>query len=368
MKYLRRLFLVATVLGIFIFGSLFLFITKCYFSQKHFHPVNTALPVEVQKAITEIPDYTRPEVSTYLTFTEWYLVFNPQEYASFISQERPSQFPYFTSIAQAWSGYCEMCGIAQANYSFNAGNHLMISVIATSFAAEYFIKGIWENSLGRLTETLAEGKRTEEEDYAAEVAKAYGDFIPTEPWFAFPFSKCFKELWKSTSLWGPNPIRKWERKLFLSLEYGIKTLYAKLILSASHAVYGIADTEVYATILTPSDSLFNHKSFRKIKTIGNEYTVISLPHYQGFTDLVPLLAHEGLHFIEVAGNNEILVTAIAPNNWEGKLSYGNLLFTQPMAIAKNGKRYLIQAPIQNLSPLILDLEAQHFRIEHLFDY
>jgi len=35
-----------------------------------------------------------------------------------------------------------------------------------------------------------------------------------------------KEFWKETPLWGKHPIRKWERKFILSIDYGLEALYA----------------------------------------------------------------------------------------------------------------------------------------------
>src|SRR5829696_8112744 len=43
---------------------------------------------------TAAPAYARLEDQTYLTLPEWYIVYSADEYAAFLANDRPSQFPY----------------------------------------------------------------------------------------------------------------------------------------------------------------------------------------------------------------------------------------------------------------------------------
>ena len=369
-RLLRKVFKVLGILiavffcGFLLFGLVFHL--ECRSAQPNFRPAGQEIPARFQEAENGIQDYRRPEASTYLTFPEWYLVFNPQEYGRFIAERRPSDFPYFASIGQFWCGYCEVYGIANKHYPFNAGDQLMEAVIGTSFSAEYAGKGAWENTIGRLAE-WAGGTKTEEDAYAARVAQEYGSFVPTDPWYEFPFGNRLAGLWKGTSLFGPHLARKWERKTFLSLEYGIKALYAALIRLGTHAVYGVADTEIYAAVQDAPESLFQDRRVRKKKDLGNGCYLITLPHYQGFTDTAPSLARQGVQFVDLAGNGEILLTAIAPPGWKYDLSDGRLLFTMNM-MTSAGKRIAVQAPTRSLSKILNQLEAEKVELEHLFDY
>lgn len=349
-------------------GILFIiaFNLKCGSAQPNFKPSNNQIPVEIKTAEDTIENYKRPEESTYLTFPEWYLVFNPQEYGKFIAENKPSGFPYFASIGQFWGSYCQVYGITKRNYPFNGGVQLMESVIGTSFSVEYAAKGVWENTIGRISEWLG-GTQTEEDAYAAQVAKEYGNFIPTDPWYQFPFAHKLGGLWTDTSFFGPHILRKFERKIFLTLEYGVKTIYAGIIKAATHSIYGIADTEIYASVQNAPDDIFQDPRVRKIKDFGNQTYLITVPHYQGFTDTVPSLAQQGVRFIDIAGNDEILLTAIAPQNWNYNLNDGALLFTMN-TITISDKRIALQAPTKSLGKIIVELENQGVKIEHLYDY
>lgn len=360
--------IIGLVLFSLVFTAIFIavFDARCSLAQPNFRTIHDQIPAEFKVVENGIKDYSRAEESTYLTFPEWYLVFNPQEYGKFIGENKPSGFPYFKSIGQFWGGYCQVYGITKRNYPFNAGDHLMEAVIGTSFSVEYVVKGVWENTIGRISEWVS-GSQTEEDMYAAKVAQEYGAFIPTNPWYQFPYGEKFVGLWTGTPFFGSHFLRKFERKVFLSLEYGIKTGYALLIKIGTHAVYGVADTEIYVAVKNAPESIFQDTRIHKIKNLGNGSYIITVPHYQGFTDTIPVLAREGVEFIDFAGNNEILVTAIAPQNWNSDLKNGAILFTMDMVTSLE-KRIAIQAPTKSLGPMLVQLEAEGVKIEHLYDY
>ncbi|MES2213546.1 MAG: hypothetical protein V4473_01745 [Patescibacteria group bacterium] len=364
-KIVVGLFLFFLIVGIILAVS---FNARCSSVQPNFKTINDQIPEQIKIAENNIQNYSRTEETTYLSFPEWYLVFNPQEYGIYIGAHKPSEFPYFTSIHQFWSGYCDVYGITKKNYPFNGGDHLTEVVIGTSFTVEYGIKGAWENTVGRISEWTADGEQTEEDFFAAKVAQDYGNFIPTKPWYEFPFGQRFGQLWTQTPFFGQHFLRKIERKIFLSFEYGMKSVYALVIRVATHAVYGVADTEVYVSATHVPDSIFQNPQIRMVSDLGNDKYIIAVPHYQGFTDTVPGLAMKGLLFVDIAGNDEILVTAVAPQSWKFDLPDGSLLFTMNMMTDDSQKRIVLQVPVRSLGQILIQLKTEEVRIEHLYDY
>jgi hypothetical protein len=199
------------------------------------------------------------------------------------------------------------------------------------------------------------------------VAQEYGNFIPTAPWYDFPFGDKFIGLWADTQIFGPHWIRKIERKVFLSLEYGIKSVYALLIRIGTHAVYGTSDTEIYIAAKNVPQSVFSNPHVKKVKDLGNSSYLLSVPHYQGFTDTIPVLAEQGVTFVDFAGNDEILLTVIAPQNWEAPIQNGTVIFTINTT-TNTSKRVGIQAPVRTLHTLLQQLKVEGVAIEHLYDY
>ena len=363
--------IIAFVIVFLITYILFLALTfeiKCKDNTQVIFGKESFLSPEIIKLKESIKDYNQTEESTYLTLPEWYTVYSYQEYADFISKNRPSKFPYFSSIGQFWSSYCHVYGLTRTKYPFNAGNHLMLSVVGTSFSAEYAIKGLYEKTFGRLTEWLS-SYETEEDKYNGKIATDYGNFIPTEPWYEYPFGKSFIGLWKDTKLFGPHILRKVERKFILSLEYSVKTVYAWLIKLGTHSVYGAPVAQDYLLVENFSKSFFvEEPRIHEIKKINSQSFIISVPHYQGFSDTIPWLARRGVKFVDISGNDEIMLTAIVPQDWNYNLGTGQLLFSMKILTDPNIKRIVVKTPVKSLGYVLTDLDTSGAKIEHIYDY
>ena len=77
------------------------------------------------------PEHRRGPEQTFLTVPEWFLVFSPEEYARFLRDNPPSEFPFFGEIGQFWQSYHAVTE-ATADQPFNAGYHVMVSVMLPS--------------------------------------------------------------------------------------------------------------------------------------------------------------------------------------------------------------------------------------------
>jgi hypothetical protein len=323
-------------------------------------------PAAFTQAIARQADARRPEDQTYLTFPEWYIVYSADEYAAFIADHPPSRFPYFRSIGQFWSSYYDVCAVTRQQYQFNAGYHLSLVVIGSSFTVENTLRGIYENTVGRVTEWISHGGATDEDAYARIVARDYGAFIHTVPWYEFPFGPKLSGLWSTTPAIGPNLIRKWERRFALSVEYGAKAAYGGLIRQGTQSVYATEDLTILAWIRADERQLVNQPDVAILARAGQDL-LVSLPRYEAFTQLVPRLA-EGVEFVQIAGNDEILVTLITPREWDYNGSDGTLLFSTPILTEPTQKRVALNAPVAALSALLRTLSDSDVELEHLYDY
>jgi hypothetical protein len=64
-------------------------------------------------------DQRRGVEQTFLTFPEWYLVHSPAEYATFVAQHPPHDFPFMGRAGQLWSSYAAHSSNAQGCQSTN---------------------------------------------------------------------------------------------------------------------------------------------------------------------------------------------------------------------------------------------------------
>lgn len=311
-----------------------------------------------------IPGYARGEDDTFLTYAEWYIVWSYREKAAWQRTHSPSTFPYFGAIRQYWSGYCCSYGVVRGRYPFNFGDHLMLAVIGTSFTVEYALKGAYESTVGRLTEWIAGGQPTEEDSYAAQVAQAYGDFVENRPFYEFSFASALQGLWSSTPLWGTHALRKWERKLWLTLDFSIEALYCGMITMASHAAYGVEDDFTYAVIdQAPQTLLSRLGSIRVVQVQGSGAHVVRIPRYQKFTQSAGELLSGQARFIEIAGNRQIMITAVITNDLTARYRDSEVLFSSPILTDPSLKRVAIRVPVASLDAL-----AARLPIEHIYDY
>lgn len=344
------------------------FALKCVPPSAEPKPVPSAA-LERRKLTAGLPDYARPEGDSFLTYPEWYIVWSYQEKADYQERHLPSGFAYLGAIGQYWSSYCRMNRLTRGRYPFDAGDHLMLWVIGTSFTMEYLLKGAYENTLGRVSEWLSSHEAVEEDAYAYRVARRYADFVHVRPFYEFSFLRAFSGLWKETRGWGPHPLRKWERRIWLGFDYAFEAFYCELIERATHLVYGIEGVDTFAWIENAGDSVFvENPRVRKVKVLGGHAYLVAIPRYQEFTTTVARLAQRGVRLTEVAGNDEIVVSALVPRAAAYDLAGATLLFATDVLTQPEWQRLVLSAPVPSLPAVLTALQRRGAQLEHLYDY
>jgi hypothetical protein len=336
-------------------------------TQSQLVPIRYSITMPMRVPPRTPAEYRRAPENTFLTFPEWFLVYSPDEYADFIAKQPPSDFPYLGHIGQFWQGYWAMYQATKDDYPFNADYHVMVIVIGTSTTVEYGLKWAYETTVGRVTETNA---RAAEDILAAKVARDYVDFLDKEPWYKFDFVGPLKRLWTDTGFWGPDPLRKWERKYFLTSEYAAKAGYAWVIKVLSESSYGV-ESEETAVILERWPELMDKSYFEKLKVLTKNpdgSVLVSLPRYQAFAAYARALAiHNQAEFVEIAGNRgRILVSAIVPNDFAD--SSFHLVMTQPILTRPGKRRIVFTVLVAELSATIRKLNGPTVHLEHIYDY
>jgi hypothetical protein len=321
----------------------------------------------LRTAIQKIPDYYRPESKTYLTLPEWYIVYSTDEYGAFLQNNRAGEFPHFKAVGQYWQSYAEVCREIRGRYPFNGDSQFTLAFIGLSFTAENMLKGAYEGTLGRLTEWVSSETPTEEEVFAAQVAEEYGAFMHMTPWYFFPFSEKLQELWQ-ISLWGPDPLRKWERKLALTFEYGGKILYAGFTNLGAQAAYGGADVEkVYAVTSGVTDAMLT-PDLEIVEQTG-DLQLARITRFEVFSAIVPAITAEGAQLVEVAGNDEILFTLIGSPDVDYNFEHGAYLFDLPILTQPGLTRVAIKVPVADIGLFLQELQGNDtLQFEHMYDY
>ncbi len=333
-------------------------------------PTQATEPSVDGDAVVTPEEHRRGAEQTFLTYPEWFLVHSPAEYAAFIKDHRPSEFPYLGHVRQFWQGYRAVYRETREKYPFNAGYHVMVMVIGVSTTVEYTIKSAYEVLIGRLTELLRGDGMTEEDEFAAKVAQDYVDFIRGTPWYEFDFSGRLKGLWSETSFWGPDPIRKWERKYALTTEYAVKAMYGWLIGKATKMGYE-PPKPVTAIVVDPLPFGIRDRlpEIELLKALDEGRQLITVPRYAAFNIYVSGLAAEGVNIYEVAGNRSvILVSLLVPSDSGLESGDYDVMLEQPILTRPGEKRLVLKIPVAQLSRSLNEFRRQNFQIEHVYDF
>jgi len=323
----------------------------------------------IQQYLESLDGYKKGEEQTFLTLPEWYLVFNPNEYADFLRQgNNPSDFPFLASIDEYWTLYDRAKALTSGLYPANSEYQVMLWVIGVSTTAEFIAKGAYENTIGRLTRWMKSAD-TPEDLLIQEAHSAYGDLIYYEPWYVFPFSSYVGRIWSDTPFFGDNFIRKLERKLMFTGEFGFKALYAKLIGFGATTAYEASDGLVTMHIVADIDSLPDiDPRISVLHDFGDGDLVVTVPRWGGFSEVVPKLAAAGARFVEISGNDEIVVTGVHSEDSKRLPEHTRLLFDS-MVISPIGRRrsvYVVR--IEHLADALESFKPNGVKLEHVFDF
>ena len=339
-------------------------------------PVAAELAPAVKDSLALRPGYRRDEGQTFLTHPEWYIVYSSEEYAAYLEQQLPTEFPYLASIGQYWVNYREANALTHG-YPASTGYQVMLWVIGTSYSAELALKAAYENTIGRFSGWTAGHALSDEDHYAHEVAADYGRFIHIRPWYEFAFWPRLAAVWTDQSWWGPHLIRKWERKLFLTAEYGVKAFYAAGITAATHAAYAPEDDRMQLVVTglhagrSCSDTTSPAGDLCVLDQLDAVHTLIATKRYDDFRDAMQRLARQDstVGIREIAGNDDILLTGIAPAQWDASRLSGIAVYALPLATDATRERVAVRVKVPQLLPLLRQLEAPGgLVVDHIYDY
>jgi hypothetical protein len=326
--------------------------------------------VTAQGAESPIPEDQRRSVEqTFLTFPEWFLVHSPAEYAVLVKTRPAHDFPFISHTHQLWSSYASVIAEQmREKYPLNAGYHVMICVIATSTTIEYALRWVYENTLGRISWMTASGL-TDEDRYGAVVAQDYVNFIRKEPWYLYDFWSKLQGLWSTTPAWGPDIIRKWERRYALSTEFLIKAAYAKLIEAATRTAYTPVLMTTQVVVDHAPSSIPANSNMKILHVLPDGRAVMELPRYFDFRIAASQLAQSGSKLVDIAGNSSvILVTVWTEDNANLQVDGARVLFEQPLITMPGHKRFGLVLPVSGLSDFLMTASQKGVTVEHVYDY
>ena len=314
-----------------------------------------------------LPGYARTESLTYLGLPERSVMFSADDYAAVVTQRPPAAFPYARSVRQFWGYYAAACSVTKRSYPFTASHHIMLGVVGAGFTVEQTLEGVYENTIGRLTSWLS-STDTAEDAYARRTAKEYGAFMRTGHWYDFPFGVRLTALWRETPLRGSGQIRKIERRLFLTAHYAAKAAFGWIVDKAAGAPVAPADARIYARIDHAPITAFEDARVKQVKPLGGGVHLVTLPRHEEFTKAVTALTARGVRFLDIAGNDEILITALGRAGMPAEPPGARFVASAPVLSDPTMRRFAFSVPVQSIREVSAYLARERGAIERFFDY
>ena len=323
--------------------------------------------VSVTTSARIAPAAQRPEVNSYLSYPEWYIVHAYEDFASVLATHDEYAFGYLASIGGFWACFCSLNRLVSGRAATPLDTKVMLYTIGVSFTGELALKGLYETTIGYLTVALRGDERTAEDRFARTVAEDYARFLRQTPWYVYPFGATLVRFWQETPISGSHMLRKIERRTALSAEFAAKGLYAQLI----GLLAGLSPAELHIqSVVRGADiaGLTAEPQIKLISQLDDQNAVIETPRYRAFTEILIALSKRGGDVVEIAGNDDILVTVQAPMDHSIRHKGIRELFSIPIQSRLGWRRVGLDVKVTELSPLIRELSSSPAEFEHVYDY
>ncbi|MBV7377551.1 hypothetical protein [Maritimibacter dapengensis] len=300
------------------------------------------------------PGTHRAEARTLLTYPEWHIVHAYDDYARVISTEDPHDFDYLKAIGGYWSSLCALTEASAAHGGMDTPTKQLVYVIGTSFTLELLAKAAYEETLGRLATLIRGDARAPLDEVSAQQAADYARFLQQTPWYLWDFSAAQNALAAAST----GSFRDRERRLALGIENAAKSAYAGVIASAVAAT-GNDDLTLHMIAKGLDPDAYDGVTLVAERSQGR---VLATPRYRALTLILDDMAQDGATFVEIAGNDDILLTATSPDP------------TAPGALHSFPRqgygdyRHLIMVKVPDLAQRLRDLPGAGLTLEHIHDY
>ena len=299
-------------------------------------------------------EHRRLESRTLLTYPEWHIVHAYDDYAETITKGDPHDFSFFRTISGYWSSLCTLSQKSGAMGGIDGETKQLVYVIGTSFTAEMALKAAYEETIGRLFTIIRGGARSPLDELSAAQARDYATFLQQVPWYKWDFRADVATLAEAKT----GALRDTERRIALGLEFGAKALYAGVI---ADAVATVGPDELTLRMLVTGTV---PEDLEGVTVIGRAdgVTELETPRYRALTTLIAGMAAQGVNFTEIAGNDDIMLTAIS-----NQPALSGALMSLPRQ-GYGDHRHLLLVKVDRLGDLLRAMEAENLRLEHIHDY
>lgn len=324
-------------------------------------------PEEPEAYVSIITDgeQKRVEANSFLTYPEWHIVYAYEDLASEMKTGDEYKLDYFSSVAGFWSSFCALNKMSNRHGGADFNTRSMVHTIGASFTLEMGLKALYEETLGRLFGIIRGSEKTPQDQFALEMAHDYAEFLLQQPWYKYDFETAVDKLW-AQPVGTPSAIRGWERRLALGGEWKAKAAYADVIAEAVKAA-GEAKLTIRSVVGGLShDALSAIDGITIIEELNDSF-IIETPRYREFTRILQEVAAAGGSLVEIAGNDDIMLSVIQKNGTDN-FDFDAVMIARMALSDGTADRLLVGTKTNKLFDLFAYFEFTDRRLEHIYDY
>ncbi|MBN9260587.1 MAG: hypothetical protein J0J14_06920, partial [Hyphomicrobium sp.] len=100
---------------------------------------------------------------------------------------------------------------------------------------------------------------------------------------------------------------------------------------------------------------------------GTDGTVFVTKRYQAFTEMIPRLIGKGVSFVEIGGNDEIMITVLSADPVAAPEG-ARQLFAYPLPADPDRRRTGLIVAVRRLHTVLPALAGAGAKLEHVYDY
>jgi hypothetical protein len=382
MKLLRRLFWgLATAVGAFVLALLCLAaVASVRFYSDRNQPTSAGpaatsteahlmvSDAERQRIAAEYPAYySRRKEQTYLTLAEWAQVYSYNEFGDFLaSGGRQTDFPFVSAIRGFWSCYFLSLDKSKGE-EFNWPYNFVSWVIGINLTVEYGVKFAYENTVGRLTQSIA-GSDTEADRFIAKYWNNYAKTLYQTTWYHYPYFADMQDIWRETALFDHQFVRNVERKIALSVSYLIKGSYAQLwLLSAEQK-----ENQTFSVVHADNRKSVDGDGIKILKELDGNRFLIETERYDGFKTTLLKLLDGNVTFVEIMGHETIALGYLSTSTAEpfSNSASVEIIDRRALFFHPDGYRYrvTVEARVDSLRETLRRIKESGSQFEMIYDF
>ena len=305
--------------------------------------------------------HQRREANSYLTYPEWHIVYAYDGLARTLETGDEYAFDYASSVVGFWRASCALMRAADAHGGADRSTRTMVHIIGVSFTVEMTAKAMYEETIGRATAWWRGPRKTPQDRVVAAMAADYAQFLRQTPWYAYPFPREARALWAAGF---SDIVRGWERRLGIGAEFMAKAAYARVLGAA--AATDPAPLTIRSVVAGLDRAALGQIDGVTVVGPRGDGLEIETPRYDRFTRILATIARQRGTVLDIAGNDDIMVTITGPAGVAAPAN-GRVLLRMPRS-GFEGERLIVDVTVRDLAALLRAQPPGDRGVEHLFDY